>query len=75
MKRLTILAAMLLAASAAFAQPHRSEAAVRALMEDPSRAGNNKIVHFESPTAKIGDFVNVKIERASIWCVKGSEVL
>ncbi len=40
-----------------------------------SRAGNNKIVHFESPTAQIGDFVNVKIEQASMWCVKGSEVL
>ncbi len=39
-----------------------------------SRAGNNKIVHFESQTAQIGDFVNVKIEQASMWCVKGTEV-
>ncbi len=40
-KRTIIIAALLLGAAAAFAQPHRSEAAVRALMEDPSRAGNN----------------------------------
>ena len=39
-----------------------------------SRAGNNKIVHFDSQTAQIGDFINVKIEQASMWCVKGSEV-
>ena len=32
---------MLLSMAALSAQPHRSEAAVRALMEDPSRAGNN----------------------------------
>ena len=32
---------MLLSMAALNAQPHRSEAAVRALMEDPSRAGNN----------------------------------
>ena len=36
-----MMAAMLLSLAAAYAQPHRSEAAVRALMEDPSRAGNN----------------------------------
>ncbi len=39
-----------------------------------SRAGNNKIVHFESNTAQIGDFVNVKIDAASLWCIKGQEV-
>ena len=39
-----------------------------------SRAGNNKIVHFESATAQIGDFTSVKIEHASIWCVKGKEI-
>ena len=32
---------MLIGVAALYAQPHRSEAAVRALMEDPSRAGNN----------------------------------
>lgn len=37
-----VLAAMLtLSASAAFAQFHRSEVAAKALMEDPTRAGNN----------------------------------
>ena len=41
MKQITLLAALLISVTAAFAQPHRSEAAVRALMEDPSRAGNN----------------------------------
>jgi hypothetical protein len=39
-KALYLFAAFLVGLSA-FAQPHRSEAAVRALMEDPSRAGNN----------------------------------
>lgn len=43
MKRLSLLLMALLAlsAAAALAQPHRSEAAVRALMEEPTRAGNN----------------------------------
>ena len=42
MKRQFILIAILLTSvAAAFAQPHRSEAAVKALMEDPTRAGNN----------------------------------
>ena len=36
-----MMAAMLLSLAAGYAQSHRSEAAVRALMEDPSRAGNN----------------------------------
>ena len=41
MKRLILFAAMLLGITAIYAQPHRSEAAVRALMEEPTRAGNN----------------------------------
>lgn len=42
MKRQFILIAILLTSVAAsYAQPHRSEAAVKALMEDPTRAGNN----------------------------------
>ena len=42
MKRQFILFAILLTSvAAAYAQPHRSEAAVKALMEDPTRAGNN----------------------------------
>ena len=41
-KLLFVLTALLtLGAAAALAQPHRSEAAVRALMEDNTRAGNN----------------------------------
>ena len=35
------MALLALSAAAALAQPHRSEAAVRALMEEPTRAGNN----------------------------------
>ncbi len=42
MKRNLFLAALLaLCAVAGYAQPHRSEAAVRALLEDNTRAGNN----------------------------------
>ena len=42
MKRQFIFIAILLTSVAAsYAQPHRSEAAVKALMEDPTRAGNN----------------------------------
>ncbi len=41
MKRIFLFAAILFSMAALNAQPHRSEAAVRALMEDPSRAGNN----------------------------------
>ena len=40
-KRLTVIPALLLCVTAAFAQAHQSEAAVRALKEDPTRAGNN----------------------------------
>ena len=41
MRKIALMAAMLLSLAAVYAQPHRSEAAVKALMEDPSRAGNN----------------------------------
>lgn len=41
MKKTLLLVAATLCVSAAFAQPHRNEAAVRALMEEPTRAGNN----------------------------------
>ena len=36
-----------------------------------SRAGNNKIVHFEADNIKIGDFVDVKITKAQTWCLYG----
>ena len=38
------------------------------------RADNNKIVHFEDETKNIGDFVNVKINRAQTWCLYGETV-
>ena len=38
------------------------------------RADNNKIVHFEDETNNIGDFVNVKINRAQTWCLYGEPV-
>ncbi len=38
------------------------------------RAGNNKIVHFKSDKYKIGDFVNVKINKAQTWCLYGEPV-
>lgn len=38
------------------------------------RAGNNKIVHFESGSKDIGDFVNVKINKAQTWCLYGEPV-
>ena len=41
MKRLTFLLALSIFVTTAFAQSHQSEAAVRALKEDPTRAGNN----------------------------------
>lgn len=37
------------------------------------RLRNNKVVHFKSDKASVGDFVMVKLEEASIWCLKGSE--
>jgi len=36
-----------------------------------ARTENNKIAHFESQTAQIGDFVNIKITEGLNWCVKG----
>jgi len=41
MRKIVLLATLLISVAAAYAQPHRNETAVRALMEDPSRAGNN----------------------------------
>lgn len=39
------------------------------------RAGNNKVVHItDDKQYSIGDFVNVKIERASTWCCFGKSV-
>lgn len=38
------------------------------------RSRNNKVVHFESKTAKVGDFANVKIKEALVWCLKGDEI-
>ena len=40
-KGLTLLCALFIGLNAVFAQPHISEDAVRALKEDPTRAGNN----------------------------------
>lgn len=37
------------------------------------RSRNNKVVHCKSNTAQIGDFINVKIKEALIWCLKGDE--
>lgn len=37
------------------------------------RARNNKLVHFASNTANIGDFTNVKIDKAQTWCLYGKE--
>lgn len=39
------------------------------------RADNNKIVHFEDTTKNIGDFVNVKINKAQTWCLYGEPVV
>ena len=38
------------------------------------RSRNNKVVHFKSNTAQIGDFVDVEINEALVWCIKGEEV-
>ncbi len=38
------------------------------------RSRNNKVVHFESQTAQIGDFINVQIKEALTWCLKGEEI-
>ena len=39
-----------------------------------SRADNNKIVHFESSINQVGDFVDVKINKAQTWCLYGEPV-
>ena len=39
-----------------------------------SRADNNKIVHFESDIYQVGDFLNVKIDKAQTWCLYGTLV-
>ncbi len=36
-----------------------------------SRAGNNKIVHFESNKYNIGDFADIYINKAQTWCLYG----
>lgn len=36
------------------------------------RGRNNKLIHFEAPNADIGDFVDVKVEKAQTWCLYGS---
>ncbi len=38
------------------------------------RSRNNKVVHFKSNTAQIGDFINVEIQEALVWCLKGEEL-
>ncbi len=38
------------------------------------RSRNNKVVHFKSETAQIGDFINVEIKEALVWCLKGEAV-
>ncbi len=39
------------------------------------RADNNKIVHFESSSYNIGDFVEVKINKAQTWCLYGESIV
>ena len=36
-----------------------------------SRAGNNKIIHFENASKDIGSFARVKITKAQTWCLYG----
>ncbi|MCD8024716.1 MAG: tRNA (N6-isopentenyl adenosine(37)-C2)-methylthiotransferase MiaB [Candidatus Gastranaerophilales bacterium] len=38
------------------------------------RLRNNKVVHFKSNKYNIGDFVNIKLIKASAWCLFGEEV-
>ncbi len=37
------------------------------------RSRNNKVVHFPSETHTVGDFVNVELKEALIWCLRGIE--
>ncbi len=38
------------------------------------RARNNKIIHFDSDNVEVGDFVDVKINKAQTWCLYGEIV-
>ena len=38
------------------------------------RLRNNKVVHFPSTIHKTGDFANVKLNKASTWCIFGEEI-
>lgn len=38
------------------------------------RLRNNKVVHFESDKYKVGDFVSIKLNKASTWCLFGEEI-
>lgn len=38
------------------------------------RLRNNKVVHFKSKSHNIGDFVDVKLNKASTWCLFGEEI-
>ncbi|MDO5436859.1 MAG: MiaB/RimO family radical SAM methylthiotransferase [bacterium] len=38
------------------------------------RLRNNKVVHFESEKHKTGDFADVKLNKASTWCLFGEEI-
>ena len=39
------------------------------------RTRNNKIVHFSGDVKLIGSLVNVKIQEASFWCLKGTLII
>ncbi len=55
---------------------------VRALVEGPSkkpgvftaRTDTNKLVHFVPKRARVGEFVNIKIERAQVYDLFGTEI-
>ena len=38
------------------------------------RLRNNKVIHFKSDKYKVGDFVSVKLNKASTWCLFGEEI-
>lgn len=38
------------------------------------RLRNNKVVHFPSEKHNVGDFVNVELKEALIWCLRGNEI-
>ena len=39
-----------------------------------ARTGSNKLVHFDPTDARIGDFVNVKITKASAFLLIGKQI-